>query len=430
MEPLANRLRPQTLQDYVGQSHLLGEGKPLRQCYDQQTLHSMILWGPPGTGKTTLGYILTKRCNARWVHGSAVLMGVKDLRAIIDQAQQSLPEQSTVLFMDEIHRFNKSQQDALLPHVESGLLTLIGATTENPSFALNNALLSRAQVYTLNALGHDELRVLVDKTCQYWHTHQGYNVDVTQQARSALIDLAQGDGRQLINYLEKAYNLASFKNDKLIIDLEQVQQSMSESVHYFDRAGDYLYDTISALHKSIRGSDPDASLYWLARMLVGGTDPLYIARRLVRAASEDIGNADPRALHLALDAWQVQERLGSPEGELAIAQAAVYLACAAKSNAVYRAFNQAYEQAQQTGELDVPIHLRQAPTKLMKQMGYGKHYRYAHDEPHAYAAGENYFPGQLTPNPQYYQPSDRGLEKRIQDKLSFLKQLDRSGYDY
>lgn len=426
MEPLANRMRPQTLQDYVGQNHLLGEGKPLRQCYEQQILHSMILWGPPGTGKTTLGYILTKRCQARWVHGSAVLMGVKDLRQIIEQARQFVPEQSTVLFMDEIHRFNKSQQDALLPHVESGLLTLIGATTENPSFALNNALLSRAQVYTLNALTSDELHSLLDKVCQYWLSQQGDNVNITEQAQSALIDLAQGDGRQLINYLEKAYNVAPIKQNQLVIDLEQVQQSMSDPVHYFDREGDYLYDTISALHKSIRGSDPDASLYWLARMLVGGTDPLYIARRLVRVASEDVGNADPRALHLALDAWQVQERLGSPEGELAIAQAAVYLACAAKSNAVYQAFNQAYEQAQQTGDFPVPIHLRQAPTKLMKQMGYGKHYRYAHDEPHAYAAGENYFPEQLTPNPQYYQPTERGLEKRIQDKLAFLKQLDRN----
>lgn len=426
MEPLANRLRPQVLDDYVGQDHLLASGKALRQCYDNQTLHSMILWGPPGTGKTTLGYILTKRCQARWVHSSAVMIGVKDLRQIIDKAYDKQDEASTVLFLDEIHRFNKSQQDALLPHVESGLLTLIGATTENPSFALNNALLSRTRVYALQALNNDDLQQILHKAQSYWSKWYGQSLHLTDQAQQALFDIAAGDGRQLLNHLEMAVNavMTDQTTTQLQVGVEQVQQIMAERVNRFDRDGDYLYDTISALHKSIRGSNPDAALYWLARMLVGGTDPLYIARRLVRTASEDIGNADPRALNLALNAWQVQERLGSPEGELAIAQAAVYLACAAKSNAVYQAFNQAYQHAQQTSDMPVPIHLRQAPTKLMKQMGYGKHYRYAHDEPHAYAAGENYFPDQLTPNPQYYEPTDRGLEKRIQDKLVFLKQLD------
>lgn len=426
MEPLASRLRPQTLDDYVGQDHLLAYGKALRQCYEDQMLHSMILWGPPGTGKTTLGYILTQRCRARWVHGSAVMMGVKDLRQIIDKAYAEQDKQATVLFLDEIHRFNKSQQDALLPHVESGLLTLIGATTENPSFALNNALLSRAQVYALQALQQDDLQKILHKAQAYWLEFYGQSLQITDQANQALLDIAAGDGRQLLNYLERALGIAQLsKTDEVItVDLEQVQQVLAQRVNRFDRDGDYLYDTISALHKSIRGSNPDAALYWLARMLVGGTDPLYIARRLVRTASEDIGNADPRALNLALNAWQVQERLGSPEGELAIAQATVYLACAAKSNAVYQAFNQAYEHAQQTGDQPVPVHLRQAPTKLMKQMGYGKDYRYAHNEPHAYAAGENYFPEQFTPNPKYYRPTDRGLEKRIQDKLAFLKQLD------
>lgn len=426
MEPLANRLRPQVLDDYVGQDHLLASGKALRQCYDNQMLHSMILWGPPGTGKTTLGYILTKRCQARWVHSSAVMIGVKDLRQIIDKAYDNQDEASTVLFLDEIHRFNKSQQDALLPHVESGLLTLIGATTDNPSFALNNALLSRTRVYALQALNNDDLRQILHKAKDFWSKWYGQSLHITDQAQQALFDIAAGDGRQLLNHLEMAVNavMTDQTTTQLQVDVEQVQQIMAERVNRFDRDGDYLYDTISALHKSIRGSNPDAALYWLARMLVGGTDPLYIARRLVRTASEDIGNADPRALNLALNAWQVQERLGSPEGELAIAQAAVYLACAAKSNAVYQAFNQAYQHAQQTSDMPVPIHLRQAPTKLMKQMGYGKHYRYAHHEPHAYAAGENYFPDQLTPNPQYYEPTDRGLEKRIQDKLAFLKQLD------
>ncbi|MFN3233892.1 MAG: replication-associated recombination protein A [Gammaproteobacteria bacterium] len=430
LQPLAARMRPKTLDEYVGQQHLLGPGKPLRLAIEHGHAHSMILWGPPGTGKTTLARMIAQYANAEVASLSAVSAGVKDIRAVMSEAEfrQQQTQRGTVLFIDEIHRFNKSQQDALLPYVEDGVVTLIGSTTENPSFELNNALLSRARVYVLKRLTDEDLKHLLDHVLSDSRRGFGqYEITFPENLRDTLIQYADGDARQCLNMLELLVDF-SLDEAKVEITEEVLNEVLTHHVRRFDKGGDYFYDLISALHKSIRGSDPDASLYWFSRMLDGGCDALYIARRMVRVASEDIGNADPRALTLALNAWDVQERLGSPEGELAIAQAIVYMACAAKSNAVYKAFGQAMKTVKSTGTLEVPMHIRNAPTKLMKNMGHGDRYRYAHDEPYAYAAGECYFPEELKAQ-QFYHPVDRGLEKKIKEKLAFLKSLDNHSDD-
>jgi putative ATPase len=420
-QPLAARLRPQCLEDMIGQQHLLAADKPLAKAIRSGKLHSLILWGPAGTGKTTLARMITHYADAEFISLSAVLSGVKDIRAAIERAQQHTRQ--TLLFVDEVHRFNKSQQDAFLPHIEDGTITFIGATTENPSFELNNALLSRARVYVLQHINDDDLLTLLDRALS--DTKQGFanQIQMADTQRQHLAKAADGDARRLLNFLEIAADLASAQQTKTI-DADLLSDVLSGgAVRRFDKGGEAFYDQISALHKSVRGSKPDAALYWLCRMLDGGCDPLYIARRIVSMASEEIGNADPRALTLAMNAWDAQARLGSPEGELALAHAVSYLACAAKSNAVYMAFKAAKVDAQTSGSLDVPIHLRNAPTKLMKQLGYGKTYRYAHDEPHAYAAGEQYFPDALGER-EYYHPVERGLEIKIAEKLAWLKELD------
>ncbi len=420
-QPLADRMRPRTLEEYVGQEHILGEGKPLRAAIEAGRFHSMILWGPPGTGKTTLARLLANRGGHRFITLSAVLSGVKEIRAAVDQARQHAAQgSSTVLFIDEVHRFNKAQQDAFLPHVEDGTFVFVGATTENPSFELNNALLSRARVYVLKALDAGAIRTLLERALRdAEHGLGALGLELSDAQLDLLAEAADGDARRALNLLEIASDLAE---DQAVPD-EVLQEIVSGQVRRFDKGGEAFYDQISALHKSVRGSSPDAALYWLARMLDGGCDPLYIARRVVRMASEDIGNADPRALQIALNAWDVQSRLGSPEGELAIAQAVVYLACAAKSNAVYSAFKQAMKLARESGSLEVPLHLRNAPTRLMKELDYGKAYRYAHDEPEGYAAGENYFPDALV-GTRIYHPVDRGLEIQIAEKLRHLAELD------
>jgi putative ATPase len=424
--PLADRVRPRTLDEFFGQSHILGPGKPLRTAIETGALHSMIFWGPPGTGKTTLAHLIAQRANAAFVALSAVLAGVKDVRAVVDEAKtrHRLEQRQTLLFVDEVHRFNKGQQDAFLPFVEDGTLVFIGATTENPSFELNNALLSRARTYVLKRLSTEELTDILRRAIADSERGLGQQrLRVEPAHLEILAEAADGDARRALTLLELAADLTADHDGRLDEDI--LTEVVSGTLRRFDKGGEAFYDQISALHKSVRGSAPDAALYWYARMLDGGCDPLYIARRVVRMASEDIGNADPRALTLALDAWDVQERLGSPEGELAIAQAIVYLACAAKSNAVYNAFNAARRDAQAKGTLEVPLHLRNAPTRLMKELGYGKAYRYAHDEPEGYAAGEQYFPDGMA-SARYYHPVDRGLELKIREKLERLRERDRT----
>ena len=424
--PLAERMRPQNLNDYVGQSHILGEGKPLRLALAAGRIHSMIFWGASGTGKTTLAHLIATQSNASFIAISAVLAGVKDIREAIDQARsvQRIEKRRTILFVDEVHRFNKAQQDAFLPHVENGTVYFIGATTENPSFALNNALLSRARVYVLNPLSADELAQILNHALTDASNGLGaLSLTMGEDVRLQFALAADGDARRLLNLLELASEMANSMS-QTAIDQSIAQAILRSDVRRFDHHGEEFHNQISALHKSVRGSAPDAALYWLCRMIDGGCDLAYLARRIVRIASEDIGNADPRALELALSSWEVQERLGSPEGELSLAQAVLYMACAPKSNAVYKAYNAAMSHVKQTGSLEVPIHLRNAPTTLMKKLNYGKHYRYAHDEPDAYAAGENYFPDALA-STSYYQPVERGLEIKIKEKLSRLYELDQ-----
>jgi putative ATPase len=421
-------MRPTRLEDFAGQSHMLGAGKPLRLAIASDKLHSMVLWGPPGTGKTTLARMIAQHAQAQFLSVSAVLAGVKEIRSAVDKAQQARAEQAqgTVLFVDEVHRFNKSQQDAFLPFVEDGTFIFIGATTENPSFELNNALLSRTRVYVLKSLQPADIRQIIDRALTDAVQGLGHRtLDVPDTVRDRIAEAADGDARRALNFLEMATDLAHAENGREIVTEALLNDVLSGGVRRFDKGGEYFYDQISALHKSVRGSNPDAALYWLARMLDGGCDPLYLARRIARMASEDIGNADPRALPLALNAWDVQERLGSPEGELALAQAVVYLACAAKSNAVYTAFGAAMKDARTLGTLDVPLHLRNAPTRLMKELDYGKDYRYAHDEDQAYAAGEKYFPDEMG-DKRYYYPVQRGLEIKIAEKLARLRALDKS----
>jgi len=422
--PLADRMRPRTLEEICGQSHLLAPSKPLRRAIEADRLHSMVFWGPPGTGKTTLARLLATYSGADFYRLSAVLSGVKDIRTAVAEARRvrEQEDRGTILFIDEVHRFNKSQQDAFLPHVEAGTLIFIGATTENPSFELNNALLSRVRVYVLEPLGIEDLERIIERALNDPARGPGARrLTLDPKQRRLMAEAADGDARRALNLLE----LAVDATDSDEIGADVVAELITGQLRRFNKGGDVFYDQISALHKSVRGSAPDAALYWLARMVDGGCDPLYIARRVVRMASEDIGNADPRALALALNAWDVQERLGSPEGELAIAQAVVYLACAAKSNAVYQAWNAAVEDARRYGSLEVPPHLRNAPIQLMRELGYARSYRYAHDEPEGYAAGENYFPEGL-PRRGYYAPVERGLEIRIREKLARLRELDRA----
>jgi len=424
MAPLAARMRPQTLDEYVGQQHLVGEGKPLRKMIERRQGHSFILWGTPGIGKTTFAKLFANSLDAKFIELSAVMSGVKEIRAAVDDAKQwrLMTQKATLLFVDEVHRFNKSQQDAFLPFIEDGTFLFVGATTENPAFELNSALLSRARVYRLQTPSVEDLQDVMGRALADPKRGLGKrDIQISDHHLNILAQAADGDVRRSLNFLEI---LADFVEDGETITDEQLENVLGGSIRRYDKGGDVFYDQISAFHKSIRGSSPDGALYWMARMLDGGCDPLYIARRLLAIASEDIGNADPRALQVGLNAWDIFERVGPYEGNRAIAQAAVYMACAPKSNAVYRGFSQALESVRNHPSLEVPNHLRNAPTSLAKEMGHGEDYRYAHNEPNAYAAGESYLPEEIA-NERYYQPTDRGLEKKIGEKLAWLEQQDQ-----
>ncbi|MGV6818050.1 MAG: replication-associated recombination protein A [Thiotrichales bacterium] len=425
--PLADRLRPQSIDDIFGQEHLLSPGKPLYQSLQEGHIHSMVFWGPPGTGKTTLARLVAHHAQAHFQALSAVLSGVKDIRAAVEQARQSLEQTGvpTVLFVDEVHRFNKAQQDAFLPHIEEGVLTFVGATTENPSFELNNALLSRVRVYVLKSIATDALVEIARRALPDLELQNKAPIAFAGEQLRMLAEFADGDARRMLNLLELGVEMADLVDGKLKLTEAALSALTAGGARRFDQQGEYFYDLISAMHKSVRGSNPDASLYWFCRMLDGGVDPRYLARRLLRIASEDIGNADPRALGLCVDAAETYERLGSPEGDLALAQAVVYLAAAPKSNAVYKAFNQAMASVKRTGSLEVPLHLRNAPTKLMKSLDYGKGYRYAHDEAQGYAAGEQYLPEGIE-HERFYAPVDRGLEIKIREKMERLRALDEA----
>ena len=428
--PLASRMRPESLDDYIGQSHLIGPGRPLRMALERKQSYSMIFWGPPGVGKTTLALIIAKSSGAVLEQISAVTAGVKDIRAAIDRAMSRKRQGvRTVLFVDEVHRFNKSQQDAFLPYIENGTIIFIGATTENPSFELNSALLSRARVYVLKKLSPEELRELLHHALKSEKGLKSENLILADKVEDALIDLSEGDGRHLLNTLEMLVDLAApYKDGAKIITFAMVGAVAGRRLIKYDKGGDAYYDLISAFHKSVRGSAPDAALYWYARILAAGGDPLYVARRLLAIATEDVGLADPRAMQVALNAWDIYERVGAAEGERAIAEAAVYLAIAPKSNALYTAFHQAKEDAEKLPSFDVPLYLRNAPTKLMENLGYHKGYRYAHDFPGAYAAGECFMPEELDGR-TYYKPNDRGLEIQLKAKLDYLKDLDNKAID-
>ncbi len=427
-QPLASRMRPMDLESFAGQAHLVGEGKSLREAILAGQLHSMVFWGPPGVGKTTLAKIIAESVDAHLEAISAVLSGVKEIRTAVARAEEErdVRGRKTILFVDEVHRFNKSQQDAFLPYVEDGTVVLIGATTENPSFELNNALLSRCRVYVLRRLEAKDICQIINRALTNKEIGLGNKkLNIADDALQLLANAADGDARKALNLLEIASDLVEEDVEKNKINRAVLEEVLVTDTRRFDKGGEYFYDQISALHKAVRGSSPDAALYWFVRMIDGGCDPLYIARRVVRMASEDIGNADPRALSLALNAWDTQERLGSPEGELSIAQAIIYLASAPKSNAVYSAFNDALADVRKMPSYDVPLHLRNAPTKLMKELNYGAEYRYAHSEPGGFAPGENYFPPELQ-DKRYYFPTDRGLEQKIAEKLDYLKQLNES----